>query len=70
MNDDAASQLRTTSLLARSLPSQTLACHVDLKTMLPASRRARMSLLAKTSQELEAHFAHVGTKEFPFMTVE
>jgi hypothetical protein len=40
------------------------------KTMLPASWRARMSLLAKTSQEFEVYFGNAGTKEFPFVTVE
>jgi len=42
-------------LIARNLPSKTLARHFYLKTMLPASWRARVSLLAKTPQEFEAH---------------
>lgn len=44
-------------LIACDLPAKPFDRHVQLKKMLPDAWRGRISLLAKTPQELEAHLA-------------
>lgn len=41
-------------VIARNLPDETLERHIRLKKMLPPLWRGRVSILAKTPQELEA----------------